>query len=275
MPDTTHHNNTLHLQGYLNTSALPTQSLSQDSLHALVPFEEAPIKTGFDVEIIPYTLKNDDWLISILIICLLATILIITNSKQYIKNQTKHLFFEKFDGISSSRIKSGRESRYSLFLNLQTGFILALLFFYYTLHTTDLSHSHLSFHLLITIYFVVICLVGLAKSLLYRYVNWIFFYKEQQFSWNRSYSFLISTEGVMLFPFILIAVFHHLPFDFIVLCVCILLGFVKLCLFYKTFLTFFVKFYGFLLFITYLCALEIVPIYALWQALTTINKYLL
>lgn len=228
------------------------------------------------VETIPYLLRNDDWLVCILIGCSLFTLFIIARSGQYIQNQIKHLFFEQANKNLLHATKTGKEIRYTFYLNLQTGFLFALLFFYYiSQQATNPSLSITTSHLLIASYTIIIWLYGVAKVLLYRYVNWIFFDKRQQSSWNKSYFFLTSTEGVLFFPFILIMIFHHISIGSMTLYICILFGFVKLCLSYKTFLTFFANSHGFLHFITYLCALEIVPIYALWQALMTANKYLL
>ena len=79
----------------------------------------------------------------------------------------------------------------------------------------------------------------------------------------------------LLFPLALITVFFNLPTYSVILCLCLLLGFIRLLLFYKTFCIFFPKFHGFLHLIVYFCALEMLPLCGLWQALTYTNDILL
>ena len=122
-----------------------------------------------------------------------------------------------------------------------SGRAASLIFFIYTQSVRDLFMAQVSTHALLGAY-VVVCWAYLGlKQLLYLFVNWVFFDKERRTAWMKSYSFLVSSESVLLFPLALIAVFFNLPVHEVMLCSCLLVGFVRILLFYKTFCIFFPK----------------------------------
>ena len=230
---------------------------------------------GMDAEPLPYLLRNDNWVTGILLCCFLVVMGIFANSKKYIKKTLQDFFLNRTDKDQLFSVETGSEMRHAIFLYLQNGLLASLFFFDYTQATRDLFMSPVALHALLGIY-VLVCWAYLGlKQLLYPFINWIFFNKEQRSAWLKSYSFLISTEGVLLFPFALITVFFNISPHNLILGLCILVGFIRLLLFYKTFCIFFPKTHGLLHLIVYFCALEILPLCGLWQALTYTNDILL
>lgn len=242
----------------------------ENSLFPRSPYDhpEADFRySGMVSDPMPYLLRNDDGVTGILLCCFLMLMTIFARSKKYIRQQVQDFFFDRTDRHSLFSVATGREMRHTLFLYLHTGLLVALFAFDYTLSVRDLFMAPVTHFQLLGIY--VLCswaFLG-AKQLLYTFVNWILFDKEQRDSWMKSYSFLIASEGLLLFPLALVAVYSYLPPIYVVWCLCIWLGTVKLLLFYKTFSIFFPKKHGFLHLIVYFCALEILPACALWKAL--------
>lgn len=231
--------------------------------------------SGMPSEPLPYLLRNDDGVTSILLCCLLMIMVIFTRSRKYIHQQVQDFFFDRINQKTLFSITTGREMRYTLFLYMQTGLLVGLFAFDYTLSVCDMFMAPFTHFQLLGIY-VLFCWVFLGvKQVLYSFVNWIFFDKVQRLTWMKSYAFLVSAEGLLLFPLALVMVYFNLPAEIVMLCLCIVLGMVKLLLFYKTFSIFFPNFYGFLHLIAYLCALEMLPACVLWKALMLTNKILL
>lgn len=214
----------------------------------------------------PYQLRNDDGVTGILLCCFLMIMMIFARSKKYIRLQTQDFFFGQTHRDSFS-VPTGREMRHTLLLYLHTGLLAALFAFHHTISSVDLFMVGITHFQLLGIYILCCWMFLGVRQLLYVFVNWIFFDKEQRESWMKSYSFLIAAEGLLLFPLALITVYSYLPAVYVVWCLCILLVMVKLLLFYKTFGIFFSKNHGFLHLIVYFCALEILPAYAFWKAL--------
>ena len=144
-------------------------------------------------------------------------------------------------------------------------------FHYFTSTNIPLSHQ-VSHEILLSIYTILIALLYCCKYTLYRFINWIFFDKEQNDSWTTSYFDLIIATGFLLFPTILLIVFFNLSFFLAQTLVLATLLITKLLLFYKCIRNFFNHFHGILHLILYFCTLEIVPDLLLWKGIIYVNK---
>ncbi len=230
---------------------------------------------GMTAEPLPYMLRNDDWVTSILLCCFFVVMIIFAHSKKFIAQRRQDFFPSKTNKESLFSIETGRDMRHAVFLYLQNGLLLGLFFFDYTQATHDLFMLPFPPHLLLGIY-TLVCWIYLGiKQLLYLFINWIYFNKEDRATWTKSYSFLVAAEGILLFPLALITVYFNLSVADITLYLCLLAGSIRVLLFYKTFQIFFADFHGILHLIVYFCALELLPLCCLWQALTYTNDILL
>lgn len=275
------HPDTLNLPGWDVPS--PEES-AQNSLHLYEKslFPESPYEhteawssySGMTAEPQPYLLRNDDGVTGILLCCFLMNMAIFSRSKKYIKQQIQELFYNR-TGYNSSGTTTGREMRHTLLLYLQTGLMVALFAFSHNISVCDMFMAHVSHFQLLGVYVMACWLYWGIKQLFYSFVNWTFFDKEQRTAWMKSYSFLVSMEGLLLFPIALVMVYSNLPAKYVTLCLYVVISVVKILLFYKTFAIFFPKTHGFLHLIAYLCALEMLPACVLWKALTFINIILL
>lgn len=244
---------------------------SSPYLHAELPFRQS----GLLSDSRPYLLRRDDGVVGILLVCLLAVMVIFSNSRKFIKSRLQGFFLNRVGQKEFFSVEIGSEVRHAVFLYMLGGLLAGLLFFIYTQSARDMFMVQVSPHLLLGVY-VAICWAYLgAKQLTYLFVNWVFFNKERRVAWTKSYSFLISSESVLLFPLALIAVFFNLPVHELMIYSCFLVGLVRIFLFYKTFCIFFSKIHGLLHLIVYFCALEMLPLCGLWQALIYTNDILL
>ena len=121
---------------------------------------------------IPYTIKNDNIITSMLLVCFVMTLIAFSFSRSFLLRQAKNFFYiPKSEAITetSTEIKS------QLFFLLQTCLLLALLYFFYTrkyiANTFILSDEYLLVAILTGVF---ICYF-ILKGLIYTYVNTVFF----------------------------------------------------------------------------------------------------
>ena len=104
--------------------------------------------------------------------------------------------------------------------------------------------------------------------------DWIFFDKERNKYWIQTYFDLVSGASFLLFPVVLLIIYFNLGIQTSKTLIIFLLVFAKILLFYKSIRNFFKHVYGFLHFILYFCALEIIPLILFWKGITYINNIL-
>ena len=127
---------------------------------------------------------------------------------------------------------------------------------------------------IIGIFTAILAAYFFVKAIAYALTGWVFFDKKKNEQWMKSYLFLVSLEGLALFPMIMLqAYFGWSMQNSVVYTICLLVLF-KLLTFYKSYIIFFQRMGAFLQIILYFCALEIIPLFALKGILTTIGNYL-
>ena len=114
----------------------------------------------------------------------------------------------------------------------------------------------------------------ILKSAIYAIVNSVFFERKKNVQWQKTLLFLISMEGVMIFPAVMVRSYFDIPIQSITIYSLIVVVFVKLLTFYKSYAIFFRQIHPFFQIILYFCALEAVPMAAFWGAVAITGNYL-
>jgi hypothetical protein len=121
---------------------------------------------------------------------------------------------------------------------------------------------------------VVFAVYFFLKFWLYEFINKIFFGRRINKKILTSNLFIVSLEGVALFPIVLLLSYFSLsPQNAALYCILVVV-FVKILTFYKTNTIFFRQNADVLQIILYFCALEIVPLIILWGGLAFIANNL-
>ncbi len=221
---------------------------------------------------IPYLMRNDNTITALLLGCFIVAILAFSFTKGFLFRQVKHFFYTPRSVAEMT--ETSLEMRLQIFLVAQTALLLGMLYYVYSVW--DEGDRFLSDNILTTIgiftgitaaYFVV-------KDVLYKIVNWVFFTRKQNERWNKTWLFLTASEGVLLFPFVLLIVYFNLPLATGLLCVGGVLILTKILAFYKCFVIFFTKTSISMQIILYFCTLELMPALTLWGVLELIGNYL-
>ncbi len=245
------------------------QELQLDSALARSLHTASP--AGMRGEPLPYQIRSEWSVACLLLVCFLVFSHIVKNGKKYIVQHIKTLFQRK-ERSSLFDDTEGTDNGYTMVFPILSCICYGLYFYYYSVTTSPALVYVTPHEALLSVYiFLSVCYV-LVKWGGYNFVNWVFFEKDRCKAWIRAYFDLLSAQCFLLFPVILFIIYFR-P-DFIISN--ILIAFIYICakilLFYKGFRNFFNQSYGFLHFILYFCALEMVPLLLLAKGILYVNQ---
>ena len=257
---------TLHLPGYgKGKSALeitPLPKYYKESFFAndsLFHPERSAGRYGVAGETVPYTVRGDNAMALILLIGFISMIISASGSRGFIFKQLKSLFYlpKNYDMTMS---ETSTELRFQFFMVLLTSLLYAVIFLYYSTRYVSDTYIIDSHYQLTGIFLGMTFTYFLIKGLLYLIVNWTFYGWRKNLQWLKTMLFITTSEGMMLFPIVLLLSFFNLNVKSALICTLIVLILVKSLTFFKSFAIFFRRKGNFLQNILYFCALELVPL---------------
>ena len=207
---------------------------------------------------VPYTIRGDSLLSTLLIISFVVLVVSIAQSRRFIARQTKNFFYLPHNDADIR--ETSIEVRFQVFLIVLSCLLLAIITYQYaTAYVADtfVIDSNLA---LVSIFFGVFLAYMLLKVLLYQAVNSVFFDHQTNLRWMKTQLFINAAEGVLLFPVTLLLVYFSLSLETALYYFGFLLLFVKILTFYKCWSIFFRQNGVYLQTFLYFCTLEIVPL---------------
>lgn len=269
---------TLHLPGHTAGKSFRNMSLPQyykESFFSTSEYFHPELRggrMGVAGDPVPYTVAGDNLLTSLLLLCFVLTSVSFARSRHFILRQAKHFFRTPRIGTTEVN-ETSSELWFQLFLVLQTCLLISIGYFLYS--RVSIGDTFIvEQYVVIGIYAGVIAMYFLLKSFFYLLTGWIFFDKKKNEQWQKSYFFLISMEGLMIYPMILLMAYFGFSMQMALIYALIVFVLVKFLSFYKSHIIFFRKMGAFLQNILYFCALEMVPLFALAGGLVLISHYL-
>ena len=265
---------TLHLPGHDIGKSLKDVNLPQYyrenffSENALFHPELDGGRFGVAGDPIPYTTKNDNIITSMLLVCFVMTLIAFSFSKGFLLRQSKNFFY--IPKSDHTMTETSTEIKSQFFFLLQTCLLLALLYFFYTREYVADTFLLSDEYLLVAILTGVFISYYLLKYLLYAYVNLVFFDHKRNKQYFLTLLFLYSLEGVLLYPIVALLTFFDISAQSVAYYTISVVILVKILTFYKCFVIFFRQNGLYLQIILYFCALEIIPLFALWGGLAVI-----
>lgn len=269
---------TLHLPGHKPGKSCRDISLPQyyrESFFSKDPLFHPELRggrRGVAGDPAPYTVAGDNFVTSLLLLCFVFACIAYSQSHEFLINQVRKFFYVPRKGTTEAT-ETFSELRFQFFLVLQTCLIIGIGYFLYSRVSVSDTFT-IDQNLVIGLYAGIVAGYFLFKLLLSTFVNWVFFDKKSNSRWFKSYLFLFGTEGVLLFPIIMLMAYFSLTLDTVVIYALVVIGLVKILSFYKSNLIFFRRKGAFLQNILYFCALEIVPFSALLGGLVVMSHYL-
>lgn len=269
---------TLHLPGHGKGRSLKDVSLpqyyrenyfSEDSLYH--PELEAG-RYGVAGDPVGYTIGSDDLFSSILLTCFVFTMLSIAAARNFFAQEFKKLIYIPKNDASSNA--TATEMRALCFFTIQTAVLLAILYFQYVkafvADTFILSEEKL----VVGIYLAIILGYFILKLSVSSVVSTTFFKSKKNKQWIFASLFLTALEGGLLYPAVLLLAYFNTASQSVTnYCLAVVI-LVKMVAFYKCYVIFFRQNGLFLQIFLYFCALEIVPLFALWGGLEVMTNAL-
>jgi hypothetical protein len=221
---------------------------------------------------IPYVIGNDNVISSLLIISFVIAMLTISMCRNFIFRQFKDfIYVPKAENIHHA---TSNEFNALTFFSTLTVLMLSLLYFFYVKTYVADTFILTDEYILIGIIFGIILGYFLIKVISYTLVNLTFFEGKKNRQWMEVYVFLTVVEGILLFPSVLLLSYFDIDAKYIAYYFIFVLILVKIGTFYKSFIIFFKQNVLYLQIILYFCALEIIPLLALWGGLRFLINYL-
>ena len=221
---------------------------------------------------IPYAIHNDNIITGILIGSFLLIMFALSRISNFMIHQAKHFFYmPKFE---QEFTETGTEVKFQLAFLAITSLYYALLFYFYATRTIADTFILSSEYSLLAIYCGIIIAYFVIKALLYTMVNNVFFGHKKNLQFLGTSLFISATEGVCLFPLVLLLAFFQFSMQNAIYYCIFILSLAKILTFYKTYIIFFKQKRFFLQIILYFCALEMVPLVMLWSGLVGITYIL-
>ncbi len=262
---------TLHLPGHGKGRNLKDVNLPQYyrenffSKDTLYHEELAGGRSGIAGDPIPYSIGSDNVISSLLLGCFVVTMLAFSVSRNFIIRHIKNFFYipksETAHDVTSSEIGA------LYYFLIQTALLFALLYFIYVRNFVANTFILPDEYMVAGLIFAVTVGYLACKIILYAVSNTTFFGSKKNGQWFQAFLFLTAMEGIAIYPSTLLLSYFDVSTRFVIYYVAFTVIFVKILTFYKTFVIFFRQNVIFLQIILYFCALEIIPLFALWGGL--------
>lgn len=221
---------------------------------------------------VPYMPDGDDLILGIVIVCFILAMLAFAVSRNSLFRQLRSFFYvpRREADVTDTAI----EVRFQWLLVVQTVFMLGTGMFFYDYMGRGANYNFHPLSLAVFAFALTSLMYFLLKWGLYQCVNWIFFEKKKCVQWQKSWIFLFELEGVLLFPLLMLYIFGSLSLLTTLIGAIIVIILTEILTFYKCFDIFFKGTGVYVQIILYFCALELVPLFALWGAWMLISNYL-
>ena len=221
----------------------------------------------------PYVVRGDNLVSMMLIGGVVVALVALALSSRFVMRMTKNFFFAENERTTTVP-DTASELRNQGVLVAFTAVLLAIIAYCYSVVWGGNEFLVKSRHWMLWVYLAAIVIYFLVKTVLYQFVNWVFFDRKKIEQWNKSMLFLTAMEGVLLTPVVLLLVYGDISMGKMLFIVLIVAFLVKMCTFYKCYLIFFRRIGAVLQIFLYFCALEMIPLVVTVGLLETFNHNL-
>lgn len=230
-------------------------------------------RLGIAGDPVPYTIRGDNTLTALLVVCFVIAMLAFAGTRRFIMMQARQFLRGSRNG-DADYSETSAEVRAQLFFALLTCLLFAIISFVYTLNNVADTFILSSQYQLVAVFFGIYVAYFGVRMFVYWAVNSVFFGSRKSVRWLKTLLFVTSFEGAALFPAVLLVSYFDLSMQKIVAYVAFVIVLVKMSLFFKSFVVFFKHKTFYLQIILYFCALEIMPLLGLWGVLVNVVDYL-
>lgn len=207
----------------------------------------------------PYRAGKDDILMGCTLIIFAIISIVLYRNRDPFKFKLKDFFTSKRT-YSNEKGTEGKNMAYSIFLLISIGVLsLSLMLFDHLAKTIGFSTVlGIPYWLFAGGYVIGMAFVYI-KAWIYVIVNWTFFDSESGTKWMEGYLTLTALTSFLIFPISLLSILTNEYETFVTWTLIFTFILYELMLFFKLFVNFETKKYGYLLIILYFCSVELIP----------------
>lgn len=218
-----------------------------------------------------YSAANDDYIVGGLLFMLFIMATILHRSRSSLLHSIKDFFTSKRTYSDEKSNESTREP-YNIFMLISISVLSLTLVCFNSLAISDEFDKDLGIPYWLFAAGYAACMAFIyLKAWVYALVNWTFFDHESSTKWMHGYLLVTSLSAFVILPLSLVAVFFESSMEIVTLCFTIVYILYELLLFFKLFVNFESKKYGYLLIILYFCSVELMPTIAMSRILVWVN----
>ena len=230
-------------------------------------------RPGIAGDPVPYSIARDNIITLLLTCCFVLAAIAFSKSRRFMARQVKEFFRPpRRKGVTEITETSG-EFRFQFFLVLQTCLLEGLIYFLHIEeHVTDTFT--IDQYRVIGLYSLAFAGYTILKLAAYWGTGLVFFDRKSTSQWLKSALFLAATEGVALYPLVILQAYFGASATVTLTGSIVVLVAFKILAFCKTYAIFFRNGRRYLQNILYFCTLEIMPLLTQWGVLATMSSYL-
>lgn len=222
---------------------------------------------------VPYSIARDNVITGLLLFCFILAAVAYAKSKRFILRQAKDFFRPPHSEKMTAITETSGELRFQMFLVLQSCLLFALVYFFYVQKSITDTFV-IDQYQVIGVFALVNLAYVLVKAVLYWLTGWVYFDRRRNDSWMKAFLFLVATEGVCMFPLVMLQAYFEMPVETTLVCTSVLIGVFKLLALYKAYIIFFRHSGNSLQIFLYFCTLELLPLASLLGCLAMLGNCL-
>ncbi len=234
--------------------------------------EIAGKRQGVEGDPMPYSVENDNVMVSLLLVCLIGTAMAISASSDFFGRRLKSLF-ALGQQRKSDFTETSNEIYVQLALSVEACLLLAIMSISY-LNDYVTDTFTIGQYEMTALFTGVFAAFFTTKAALQSAVGWVFFDYEKNRQWRSRTLFLTAMLGLLLLPIVLIRSFFSIDAEISVIYAISAVGLYELFTIYQAYRVFFLHGGMITGFILYLCTLEVVPLSLTWTTLVKISEFL-
>ena len=257
------------------TDSLPQAFVSADTNVAVWPgmaahqdttSENPTATTGTVGQPLPYNPRTDDVVTVALLLSTFATIWLMVHSWGFIARTASAFFYDMWPRpaipVDGTDLEEAGDAR---LLHVHTAFLVSLAYLCHALHSRSEAFLGSRPYGLLFLGVGLTVLWYMLRSLMYKFINAVFFEKWQHTLWEQARIQCTMLVGLALLPVLLIEIYFSPPSLIYSTALLFIIVVSRFGLFMKARNTFFTYRGGVVHLLLYFCTLEIVPLVVLWR----------
>ena len=257
----------------------PAPTIYDTHVYEMGYFQDSPYlhpeittRHPFRAEIPQSTLSTDSQLAAVLLVSTALLALIVRKLRRFVHYEVSTILRRPQNRTIPHDQRATINTLASLTVTTLLGMLCAIVFYYHIRDIIGHRALYVPQYVLIAIYWGIFTAYFLLKQILSDFVNWIFFDKNYRQLWSRDRSFMRLIQSLIALLYIIIVIYTRIAPSVALGSTLSILFLTEMSLFFRLKMIFFPKNKGFLHLMSYLCALEVMPMLVTWAIMIAVTE---